>query len=176
MLPSNIKLYIRIGLALVAALIGWQARGVLAQAEVAKLKATHITQLADIQAVADKAAKANRETEAAWRARLADIDRKRIQEASRAQQEIDDLRAAVAAGARRLHVKATCGGGNAVPGNPGAAGVGDGAAPVLTADSEQAYFSLRANLAAGERKLAACQDVLSILLEQSHEEGQEEGR
>lgn len=164
-LSSKVKLAIQVGIVLAAVSLGWFVRGTIADADLAKAKEGYAAKLAQIEAAADEAKRQAAATESSWRDRIAAIDRQRIQEATSAQKQIDDLRAAVATGSRRLSVAATCSGGNSVPQGAGAAGLGNGATPVLTADSEQAYFSLRANLESGERKLAACQDVLATLLE-----------
>ncbi|MFS1583493.1 MAG: lysis protein [Candidatus Arsenophonus phytopathogenicus] len=72
---------------------------------------------------------------------LAEMDKKHYQELTHARQTIEALRLDVARGFKRLRVNATC------PKESGAAGVDDGTAPRLTADAEQAYYTLREQIA-----------------------------
>ncbi|MFS1583609.1 MAG: lysis protein [Candidatus Arsenophonus phytopathogenicus] len=75
---------------------------------------------------------------------LAEMDKKHYQELTHARQTIEALRLAVARGFKRLRVNATC------PKESGAsssASVDDGSTARLTADAEQAYYTLREQIA-----------------------------
>lgn len=79
------------------------------------------------------------------------------------QHELEKLRADVAAGNRRLRVKAVC---PSVPAAPGAAqdpGVDHGGAAFLDPAAEPAYFALRAGIEQVEGQLAGCQGVLRAI-------------
>lgn len=103
------------------------------------------------------AADAARRQSAEWAAKAIDLDRAHTAKLFEAQNEIDALRSAVAAGSKRLHVRATCPPAAGVPGAPTAPGVDDGAAPRLAADAEQYYFTLISQLSRMEEQLRACQ-------------------
>ncbi|MFS1583661.1 MAG: lysis protein [Candidatus Arsenophonus phytopathogenicus] len=72
---------------------------------------------------------------------LAEMDRQHYQRLTDAKQTIEALRLDVARGFKRLRVNATC------PKESGAAGVDDGSTARLTADAEQAYYTLREQIA-----------------------------
>lgn len=108
------------------------------------------------QAVVGQLQESARLAEQAFAARDA-IDQQRTEELSRAEDENERLRADVAAGRRRLSVRATC---PAVPTDTGAAGVDDGATVELAADARHDYYRLRAQIAADEQKLAGLQDYV----------------
>lgn len=104
------------------------------------------------------AADAARRQSAEWAAKATDLDRAHTAKLSEAQNEIDALRSAVAAGSKRLRVRATCPPSASLPGAPAAPGVGDGAAPRLAADAEQDYFTLLSQLSRMDEQLRACQE------------------
>ena len=90
---------------------------------------------------------------------IAIIDAENTTERTKAHAENDRLRAAVDAGAQRLHVRATCPAAD-VPATTSGAGVDHGAGAELAADARPDYFALRAGLIDVERRLAACQGIL----------------
>lgn len=104
------------------------------------------------------AADAARKQSAEWAAKAADLDRTHTAKLTEARNEIDALRSAVAAGSKRLHVRATCPPAAGLPGTPAAPGVGDGAAPRLAADAEQDYFTLLSQLSRMDEQMRACQE------------------
>ncbi|MFS1582533.1 MAG: lysis protein, partial [Candidatus Arsenophonus phytopathogenicus] len=75
---------------------------------------------------------------------LAEMDRQHYQRLTDAKQTIEALRLDVVRGFKRLRVNATC---PKVSGTASPAGVDDGTAPRLTADAEQAYYTLREQIA-----------------------------
>lgn len=89
------------------------------------------------------------------------LDRKYIQEMSDAKRDNERLRADVAAGNRRLLVKASC---PKLPTAAGTTGVDDGAQPALTADAGQDYFRLRDQIAVTEKQLSGLQEYVRTLV------------
>ncbi|MEN4196192.1 lysis protein [Serratia marcescens] len=84
---------------------------------------------------------------------VAAIDQHRTQELNDAKNQIDVLRRAVDAGARKLQLAATC------P-TIGAAGVADAPTAELTPDARQNYFRLREQLAVSEQQILGLQDYI----------------
>lgn len=84
------------------------------------------------------------------------IDLKRTLELNDERAKNDALRRAVDAGFNRLRLNATCSG----PATPaaGAGGVAHAAAPELTADARQDYFTLRDQLALSRQMILGLQD------------------
>lgn len=87
-------------------------------------------------------------------------DAERYRQLTESQDEIADLRAAVAAGTRRLRLNATCPGSGGVSQTAGAPGVGDDAAPRLADDAREAYFRLREQVTLMQKQVEWCQGVL----------------
>jgi len=86
------------------------------------------------------------------------IDARHTQELTHAKAENDRLRAAVAAGQRRLLVNATC--------EPtGAAGVADAGTPELTAQARQDYLALRDELALSRQMILGLQDYARLCID-----------
>lgn len=130
---------------------GWTANGWRWQARQAEAEAA-------AYAAARLAQDSARQQSAAWAAEAAAADTRHITALREAQNEIDRLRADVAAGAVRLRVRAVCPAAAGVPGTPAASGVGDGAAPRLEGDAEQHYYTLLSQLSLMESQLRACQE------------------
>lgn len=84
---------------------------------------------------------------------VAAIDEHRTQELNDAKNQIDALRRAVDAGARKLQLAATC------P-TTGAAGVANASTAELTPDARQNYFRLREQLAVSEQQIRGLQDYI----------------
>lgn len=84
------------------------------------------------------------------------IDLQRTQELNHERAENDALRLDVAAGRKRLSVKASCS--TAVPASAGAGGVADAATAELTADARSDYFTLRDQLALSRQMILGLQD------------------
>ncbi|EFE98329.1 lysis protein [Serratia odorifera] len=84
---------------------------------------------------------------------VADIDEHRTKELNDAKNQIDDLQRAVAAGARKLQLSATC------P-TSGAAGVADATGPRLTDAAERDYFRLRERIETAKSQIAGLQDYI----------------
>lgn len=89
------------------------------------------------------------------------LDRKLFKEMSDAKQENESLRADVAAGTKRVLVKASC---PKLPAAAGASGLDDGAQPALTADAGQDYFRLRDQIIQTEKQLTGLQEYVRTLV------------
>lgn len=92
------------------------------------------------------------------------IDRKYFEEMADAKKENDGLRAAVAAGNKRLLVKAHC---PRVQSVAVATGLDDGAGAELNADSRQDYFDLRAQIVVTEKQLSGLQEYVRQVVQVS---------
>ena len=93
-----------------------------------------------------------------------EIDKKYAQELSDAREEIEGLRADVAAGNKRLRVKAVCP--VAVPSTTSATGLDDEVGAELDSAARQDYFALRERVVVTEQRLAGLQDyVRNVCLE-----------
>lgn len=84
---------------------------------------------------------------------VAAIDEHRTKELNDAKNQIDDLQLAVAAGARKLQLAATC------P-TTGAAGVADATGPRLTDAAERDYFRLRERIETARSQITGLQDYI----------------
>ncbi len=87
---------------------------------------------------------------------LAELDTQHTQELAHAKTEIDTLRADVAAGRRKLRIKATC----PVSETPASRGVVDAGTPQLTEPARQDYYRLREMMAENERQTKYLQDYI----------------
>lgn len=100
----------------VASCTSWAARGMRADADIAKLKADHAAATA-----------AHRQAEI-WQQRVADLDQTHLEELNREKAENERLRDDLRAGARRVSIAARCpAGGGGVRQAAGAAGMDDAA-------------------------------------------------
>ncbi|WP_243055360.1 lysis protein [Pseudomonas sp. BP01] len=91
------------------------------------------------------------------------LDRKYFQELSDAKRENESLRADVAAGNKRVLVKASCP--KPVPGPAGATGLDDATGAELNADARQDYFDLREQIVTTEKQLAGLQEYVRTLVQ-----------
>lgn len=91
---------------------------------------------------------------------VADIDRQHWETLKDAQTEIDALRLAVAAGSKRVYVKADCAAG--VPTDATSPGVGDGASPELDGSARQDYLDFKRGYVHQRAQLMACQRVVEV--------------
>lgn len=119
--------------------------------QLARMETAHTRALA--QAASDAQARS-----AAYATRQAQADKAHWESMKNAQTEIDALRSAVAAGSKRVYVKADCP--TNLPTDTQAPGMGNGAAPELTGAARQDYLSLRSGIAEQRAQLMACQDIL----------------
>lgn len=85
---------------------------------------------------------------------VAAIDEQRTQELNDANNQIDALRRAVDAGARKLQLAATC------P-TTGAAGVADATSPRLSDAAQRDYFRLRERIEIANKQIAGLQDYIN---------------
>ncbi|MCP9268864.1 lysis protein [Xenorhabdus sp. XENO-1] len=87
---------------------------------------------------------------------LHELEAKHTQELANAKTEIDTLRADVAAGRRKLRIKATC----SVPETPSSRGMVDAGTPQLTEAARQDYYDLLRMMAENERQTKYLQDYI----------------
>jgi prophage endopeptidase len=87
---------------------------------------------------------------------VAALDSKYTQELADAKQTIEELRDAVAAGDKRLHLNATC----PVRNSTSTPGVDDVAAPGLTDAAERDYFRLRERIETSNKQIAGLQEYI----------------
>ncbi|MEX0445244.1 lysis protein [Xenorhabdus sp. SGI246] len=87
---------------------------------------------------------------------LYELDKTHTQELANAKTEIDTLRADVAAGRRKLRIKATC----PVSETPASSGVVNAGTPQLTEPARQDYYRLREMMAENERQTKYLQDYI----------------
>lgn len=89
--------------------------------------------------------------------KIADIDKKRIDEKEKADAEIARLRADIADGSKRLYVKAKCPTGN----QPAGSGMGNGETTAeLDAATANALVGITSDGDNAIRQLSACQDII----------------
>ncbi|GAA3721204.1 hypothetical protein GCM10022421_32160 [Oceanisphaera sediminis] len=129
--------------------------------ELADVRRGHAEQLLDMAAAsALDMERVTRHAES-LQAQLAALDAQYTKELNDAQAKNGELRAAVDAGARRLHILTKrpthC---PAVSGTADDTSLGDGATVELAPAARRAYFNLRAGVTSDTAKLAACQDIL----------------
>jgi prophage endopeptidase len=85
------------------------------------------------------------------------LDKQRFQEMSDAKNQIDSLRDQLAAGTKRVLVRATC---PAVPSATGPTGLDDAKDPALTTAAGQDYLRLRDQIVTTEAQLAGLQEYV----------------
>lgn len=117
------------------------------------------TEHAALSAATVTASEAAREREQVLADAIAAIDADRTTERTKANDENARLRAAVDAGAVRLHVAAHCPTAG-LPDSAAGPGLDYRAGAELDAAARAAYFGLRDGLKRSEAKLSACQDVI----------------
>lgn len=87
-----------------------------------------------------------------------ELDKQRFKEMSDAKNQIDSLRDELAAGAKRMLVRATCPA--AMPAATSPTSLDDGAEPELTATARQDYLRLREQIVTTEAQLAGLQEYV----------------
>lgn len=87
-----------------------------------------------------------------------DLDKQRFQEMSDAKNQIDSLRDQLAAGTKRVLVRASCPA--AVPAASGSTSMDDAREPALTAAARQDYLRLREQIVTTEAQLQGLQDYV----------------
>nr|WP_145536300.1 lysis protein [Yersinia alsatica] len=123
----------------------FQSRVTTLKRDVAEITAVANQQKKDLQLI-----ETQRQTVAA-------IDIKQAKELADAKSENERLRAAVAAGNKRLQLNATCGKGN----TSGTSGSPDAESPRLTADAELNYWRLRGGIATITSQVSGLQDYVT---------------
>jgi hypothetical protein len=148
----------------------WWVQQQRLDAQVGQLTAAHAQAM---QAVANEAATAASAAEARQtelQQQVAAVDAQHSKEMQDAQAQNDQLRAAVAAGSRRLSVAARCpaaAGRSGVPAGAAPAGVGDGSAAQRVDLDPATAGRLLAIAAAGDkaiRQLSACQAYVKVII------------
>lgn len=86
------------------------------------------------------------------------LDKKNFEEMTNAKNEIGTLRDQLAAGTKRVLVRATCPA--AVPAASSSASLDDAGEPALTASAQQDYLHLREQIVTTEAQLAGLQDYI----------------
>ncbi|MGP7732946.1 lysis system i-spanin subunit Rz [Oceanimonas smirnovii] len=157
--------------AALAALLAWGVEHYRLSAELADVRRDHAEQLLALEQ--DNAAELARVTRRAESLllQIIQLDEQHTKELSRAQQDNDNLRDAVDAGAKRLRILAKRPASCPVPGTTDGAGMGDGAAVELSAAAGRAYHRLRDGLTSDTAKLQACQQLLRAVTKGVDHEG-----
>lgn len=99
---------------------------------------------------------------------LAALDARYTSELNNAQKTIDDLQRDVAAGTKRLRLRATC---QPMPAASAPTGVDDAASPGLTDAAERDYFRLRSRTALALKQLAGLQEYVRQQCLNSNDKG-----
>ena len=154
--PSSLRAIAAIGVLVASFGSGWVVNGWRWEARERKIASEYATALQTAMIEA-------RQREAESAERVAEIDAKRTKEVQDAQRANDRLRADVAAGARRLRVRAKCPAGVSAP--PAASGVDSDPTAELSSSARQDYHALRAGIAQVTGQLLACQDYVRIINE-----------
>lgn len=92
-----------------------------------------------------------------------ELDKQRFQEMTDAKHEIDGLRDELAAGTKRVLVRATCPA--AMPAATSTTSLDDGAEPALTATARQDYLRLREQIVTTEAQLQGLQDYVRQIVQ-----------
>lgn len=153
------KIYALAGVVFVAAVAGAYVKGRLDGAAICDGRLA--VAAADYDEARDAAVAKAEAFRAAVAQHLADIDTKHTKEMADAQVDLDSLRAAVAAGRKRLRVVAQCPAPAGVPSAAGGAGVDTAPAPELGPDAREAYYDLRRQHREVTERLLACQGILA---------------
>lgn len=154
--------YVRIAIGGALLAVGMCVGSLWGASEVSDLKAKHAEQNAlqgELMRSKQQELDAERERNIQ---RIAAIDKEQTEQLRIEHAEINRLRTCIANGTCGLRiVGAKCPAATGVPQTGARAGVGTGAGPTVDAVVGQNYFALREAIAATERKLTACQRILS---------------
>ncbi|WP_278444054.1 lysis protein [Pseudomonas oryzihabitans] len=162
-IAGAVVVLLAVGIGIGWSLNGWRLSGQVAdaKAETAGVRDAH---QADLAAISNAAAQQVREALAKQQEAqqaVVELDRKHTEELKNALEENDRLRGDVAAGRRRLQLKASCPTGSGdVPGATGTAGLDDAAAPRLDDAAERDYWRLRDGIATARNQVAALQQYV----------------
>lgn len=115
---------------------------------VGEIESTH-EQVAQLQLQAQQATQALQARD--------DLDKQRFQEMSDAKKQIDSLRDQLAAGTKRVLIRATC---PSVPAATSTARLDDAGDPALTAAARQDYLRLREQIVTTEAQLQGLKDYV----------------
>lgn len=155
------KFALALAIAISGFFAGWAANGWRLSGNLQALKTAHAEAIAKAEGETVKAQAIADTKAAALTQALSKIDARESTTITESKNETQTVRANVASGVQRLYVHAACPPSTPnLPRAPAGSSVDTGAAPGLTADAEQAYFSLRDGLAQQRGQLAACQQAL----------------
>lgn len=146
-IPAQVKIGVLAIACAICTIIGagaaWQVQDWRFSAEISSINENHMAALKAISDAAQLATdQALAETKAAQAANAA-LDAKFSKEKEDAQKTIDQLRADVLAGKRRLQLNAVCpAGSDTKGGQAGTSGLADGTGPRLTDAAQRDYFTL----------------------------------
>lgn len=127
----------------------------------ANTKAAHAETLRGLADQARQVAERVTQAQQAWDVARAANEAARTKEKADAVRQIETLRADVARGERRLHVRAVCPAprpADGVPASASAARVDDAAAPELAPEARQDYFDLLNDIATVQAQVAGLQE------------------
>lgn len=162
-IAGAVVVLLAVGIGIGWSLNGWRLSGQVADAKAETASARDAHQ-ADLAAISSAAAQQVREALAKQQEAqqaVAELDRKHTEELKNALDENDRLRGDVAAGRRRLQLKASCPTDSRnVPNATGAASLADGAGPRLDGAAERDYWRLRDDIATANRQIAGLQQYV----------------
>ncbi len=162
-IAGAVVVLLAVGIGIGWSLNGWRLSGQIAEAktETANERSAHQADLAAISnAAALQVRQALAKQQEAQQA-VAELDRKHTEELQNALDENDRLRSDVAAGNRRLQLKASCpANSGGLPGATGTAGLADGSGPRLDDAAERDYWRLRDGIATARNQIAALQQYV----------------
>lgn len=162
-IAGAVVVLLAVGIGIGWSLNGWRLSGHVADAKAETASARDAHQ-ADLAAISNAAAQQVREALAKQQEAqqaVAELDRKHTEELKNALEENERLRGDVAAGRRRLQLKASCpaNSGN-VPGATGTTGLGDAAGPRLDDAAERDYWRLRDRIELATKQIATLQGYI----------------
>lgn len=154
------RVYLVAGAVALGAAGGWVINGWRLNAELSSLTTVHNGLIAAANATTLAAVNAEQARYKVRERERDDIDAAKTEQLTKAKDELQTLRTGVTNGSIGLRVAATCprSAGN-MPARSSGPGVDDGAAPELTADAQQAYFSLLEAIALMRSQLEGLQEL-----------------
>lgn len=146
---------------LIAATVALYVQSQQHQSEVSRLQQAHAQQMAAVANAASDALAAQVAEHERQASRVAELDHQYTQELADAELENQRLRAAVAAGDRRLYINASCpAGGNGVHQPTRTTSVDDAGTAELASTARQDYHALREQITRTEAALTGLQEYV----------------
>jgi prophage endopeptidase len=147
-----------ITIAVIAFGSGWFIKDKMAEAQISKINLTTAETLKDIAVTAATKQRELQNELDTEQAKWAAVETEQYTLLRDKEKQINQLRADVDAGRKRLRVNATCpASSDRLPETGTSSSVDNGATPRLTKDAEQAYFDLESGIDRITRQLLACQ-------------------